>query len=431
MHDLKERIAAGLEEARRRSLDLLAPLPEQSLVVQHSPLMSPLVWDLAHIGKYEELWLLRAVGGAEPLLPEYDRIYNAAVYTRSERVRLPLLGPEQSRAFAAEVRGRVLDGLERAELDGSDRLTAGGFVYGMIIQHEHQHDETMLATLQLRRDGDYPAVDLPASVSTLAVPGEALVPGGLFTMGMDDDPWAYDNERGAHVVDLPPFWIDTTPVTNAAYTEFVQAGGYRRPELWSPRGWAWRQEAGLEHPEFWQAGHGGAWTVRRYGRDLPLVPDEPVQHVCWFEADAYARWAGKRLPTEPEWEKAARWDPSGVSRRQPWGDAAPRPEHANLGQRRFGPAPVGSFPGGVSAAGCHQLIGDVWEWTSSDLHPYPGFVAFPYAEYSAVFFGDEYKVLRGGSWATHHSVARSTFRSWDYPIRRQIFSGFRCARDAT
>jgi gamma-glutamyl hercynylcysteine S-oxide synthase len=168
----------------------------------------------------------------------------------------------------------------------------------------------------------------------------------------------------------------------------------------------------------------------RFGRREPLPGAEPVQHVCWFEADAYARWAGKRLPTEAEWEKAATWDRVGEKRRYPWGDEEPGDEHANLGQRRFGPAPAGSFPAGASAWGCQQLLGEVWEWTSSDFAPYPGFEAFPYREYSEVFFGSEYKVLRGGSWATHPVVARGTFRNWDYPIRRQIFAGFRCARDA-
>jgi iron(II)-dependent oxidoreductase len=157
-----------------------------------------------------------------------------------------------------------------------------------------------------------------------------------------------------------------------------------------------------------------------------------VQHVCWYEADAYARWSGKRLPTEAEWEKAASWDaPAGRKRRYPWGDESPDHDRANLGQRRFGPDPVGSHPRGVSAYGCHQMLGDVWEWTASDFEPYPGFVSFPYREYSEVFFGPEYKVLRGGSWATHPRAVRSTFRNWDYPIRRQIFAGFRCARDAT
>ena len=163
----------------------------------------------------------------------------------------------------------------------------------------------------------------------------------------------------------------------------------------------------------------------------PLPDDEPVQHVGWYEADAYARWAGRRLPTEAEWEKAALYDPdTGGTRRWPWGDDEPTDRHANLGQRHLGPAPIGAYPDGVSAVGCHQMVGDTWEWTSSDFRAYPGFEWFPYAEYSDVFYGPDYLVLRGSSWATDPSVGRATFRNWDFPIRRQIFAGFRTARDA-
>jgi iron(II)-dependent oxidoreductase len=253
---------------------------------------------------------------------------------------------------------------------------------------------------------------------------EVLVPGGPFTMGTDHDPWALDNERPAHVVDVGPFSIDRFPVTNGEYTSFVADGGYTDPRWWTSAGWEWRGSAGLLRPQFWD-GHGGR---DRFGVVDALVASEPVQHVCWYEADAYARWVGKRLPTEAEWEKAASWTPDGVKRRWPWGDDPPTPAHANLGQRHFGPTPLGSYPAGASAWGVEQLIGDVWEWTSSDFAPHPGFASFPYREYSEVFFGPEYKVLRGGSWATDPVAMRSTFRNWDFPIRRQIFAGFRCAR---
>ena len=259
-----------------------------------------------------------------------------------------------------------------------------------------------------------------------------MIPGGPFVMGTDAEPWAYDNERPAHVVDLPAFRIDAGPVTNGRYLEFVLDGGYDRPVWWAAEGWAWRQEDDIRHPQFWVDEGAGDWSRVRFGlrEDLPL--DEPVQHVCWYEADAYARWAGKRLPTEAEWEKAASWAPDGVKRRCPWGDEAPTADGrlANLGRPLFRPAPVGAYPDGASAYGCHQMIGDVWEWTSSDFEPYPGFASFPYREYSEVFFGPAYKVLRGGSWATSPLAVRTTFRNWDYPIRRQIFAGFRCARSA-
>ncbi|HEY5853806.1 MAG TPA: SUMF1/EgtB/PvdO family nonheme iron enzyme, partial [Aldersonia sp.] len=219
-------------------------------------------------------------------------------------------------------------------------------------------------------------------------------------------------------------------VTNAQYAEFIEDGGYHRRDLWSDRGWAHRTEAGLEAPLFWQREPTGRWWRRRFGTIVPLEPHQPVVHVCWFEAQAYATWAGKRLPTEAEWEKAARHDPqTGRSRRYPWGDDEPAREHANLAQRHLEPAAVGAYPRGASPAGVHQLIGDVWEWTASGFEPYPGFAAFPYREYSEVFFGGDYKVLRGGSFGTDPVACRGTFRNWDHPIRRQIFAGIRLARD--
>lgn len=438
-------VAAELDRVRRRTLALVDDLPEHEQVRQQSPLMSPVVWDLAHVGNYEDLWLERALGGPPAAHPEYDDLYDAFRHPRADRPALPLLAPTEARAYLGEVRARVLDRLAALGDDAfgpdADPLLVGAFVYGMVVQHEHQHDETILATRQLMGaratpptgTTPAPADAPPGPVGGLGAVGElgdqVLVPGGRITLGTDHDPWAYDNERPAHTVPVAPFLLDVTPVTNAAYRAFVDAGGYHDPRWWSPAGWAWRQEAGLEAPQFWQA-DGGGWRVLRFGEHLPLPPHEPVQHVCWYEADAYARWAGRRLPTEAEWECAARWDPvEGRARRFPWGDEPPTTAHANLGQRHRGPAVVGAYPAGASPAGCVQLLGDVWEWTASDFTPHPGFAPFPYREYSEVFWGTEYKVLRGGSWATDPVAVRGTFRNWDYPIRRQIFAGFRCAAD--
>ena len=430
MGDLKQALADALDGARQRSLGLLDPLSEEDQLAQHSPLMSPLVWDLAHVGHYEELWLLRAVARTQPIDPAHDDIYDAFKHIRKERARLAILGPAEARSHISMVRGRVLDVLEKVELDPAVPLLNDGFVYGMVAQHEHQHDETMLATLQLAALA-YPHVAVPAPAGRPVPETEVLVPGGPFVMGTDVEPFAYDNERPAHTVDVADFYIDTAPVTNGQYLAFVEAGGYDDPRLWSDAGWGHRLESDLEAPQFWSRQGGGAWAVKRYGQQIDLPLDEPVQHVCWYEADAYARFAGKRLPTEAEWEKAATgaspggW---GVSPRQ--GRHEPLPAApANLGQRHFGPAAVGAYPDGASRYGAEQMLGDVWEWTSSDFTAYPGFTTFPYKEYSEVFYGSDYKVLRGGSWATSPLVARTTFRNWDFPVRRQIFAGFRCARD--
>ncbi|MDJ0379837.1 ergothioneine biosynthesis protein EgtB [Streptomyces sp. G-G2] len=428
--DLRERAAAALSAARVRTAGLTDAVTDGELAAQHSPLMSPLVWDLAHIGNMEELWLLREVAGRAPMRPEIDPLYDAFEHPRSERPKLPLLAPAEARDYGAEVRGRVFELLERTPFEGT-ALLDDGFVFGMIAQHEQQHDETMLITHQLRPGG--PVLTAPEPGPAAGPPPEAaevLVPGGPFTMGTSTEPWSLDNERPAHTRDTGSFWIDTAPVTNAAYRAFIEDGGYTEPRWWASEGWDQIRAHGIEAPLFWYR-EAGQWLRRRFGVVEPVPGDEPVLHVSWYEADAYARWARRRLPTEAEWEKAARHDPvTGRSTRYPWGDTDPTPVQANLGQRHLRPAPAGSYPAGASALGVRQLIGDVWEWTASDFLPYPGFRAFPYREYSEVFFGPAHKVLRGGSFAVDPVACRGTFRNWDLPVRRQIFSGFRTARDA-
>ncbi|MDI3420012.1 ergothioneine biosynthesis protein EgtB [Streptomyces luteolus] len=426
---LRTAARAALTAARDRTRLLTTCVDEAELTAQHSPLMSPLVWDLAHIGNQEEQWLLRAVAGREPMRPEIDSVYDAFEHPRAERPALPLLPPDEAHRYAAEVRGRALDVLDTSVLRGS-ALVDAAFAFGMIAQHEQQHDETMLITHQLRKGPAALTAPEPAAVTSPPKAREVLVPGGPFTMGTSTEPWALDNERPAHRRDVAAYWIDTTPVTCGAYLEFMADGGYEEPRWWDPAALPHMREHGLVAPLFWRR-EGGQWLRRRFGVTEPIPPDEPVLHVSWYEADAYARWAGRRLPTEAEWEKAARHDPAADrSRRYPWGDADPTPDRANLGQRHLRPAAAGAYEAGQSPLGVRQLIGDVWEWTASDFLPYPGFVAFPYREYSEVFFGGDHKVLRGGSFAVDQVACRGTFRNWDYPVRRQIFSGFRTARDA-
>jgi iron(II)-dependent oxidoreductase len=425
----REKVEAVLTRARRRTAELTDCLDDSDLVAQHSPLMSPLVWDLAHIGNQEELWLVRDVGGREPVRSDIDELYDAFKHSRCSRPSLPLLNPAEARHYVRTVRDKAWDVLDSSTFRGRP-LEEHGFAFGMIAQHEQQHAETMLATHQLRSGAPVLTADAAPRVGVPVTENEIIIPAGIFTMGASDDPWALDNERPAHSVYVPAFEIDAVPVTNGRYLEFMDDGGYRRPELWSERGWAHRCEAALEAPQFWESDGRGAWWRRVFGVPEPLHPQEPVVHVCFFEAEAFARWDGKRLPTEAEWEKAARWDPTtGRSRRFPWGDSDPDDSSANLGQRFLGPAVVGAYPSGASPLGVHQLVGDVWEWTSSPFEPYPGFTAFPYREYSEVFYGGDYRVLRGGSFGTDPVACRGTFRNWDHPIRRQIFSGFRCARD--
>ncbi|HXA28456.1 MAG TPA: ergothioneine biosynthesis protein EgtB [Candidatus Angelobacter sp.] len=430
--DLKQRIATDLLDAHARTDALLAPLDDQRLRVQHDPIMSPLVWDYGHVAVYQELWLVQQLSGTAPMDEARMHHYDAFENPRRVRASLPLLSRSEVAAYRTAVDERSLSLLAEADVDGNpDPLLRHGFVYDMIVEHEHQHSETMLQTLQLV-DGGY-GVALP----TLPEPSRVLlqldavaIPAGRYPIGSDEHA-PYDNEHPTTWVDLAGFRIDRFPVTSGQYAAFVDDGGYTREGLWSAEGWAWRVEAGVEAPKHWHRdGPGGAWWTERFGHRVPVDMRTPVMHVCWHEAQAYCRWAGRRLPTEMEWEVAATWDPATRhQRRHPWGDQPPTARCANLDQRLYGAAPVGAYPDGASALGCEQMIGDVWEWTASDFLPYPGFNAFPYREYSEVFFGSEYKVLRGASWAARASVGRATFRNWDYPIRRQIFAGFRCADD--
>lgn len=430
--ELATSIAERLHEARARTLQLLAPLEENDLRRQHDPLMSPILWDLGHIVHFEALWLTRNIEG--PIqFTEMPGMYNPFEHPRATRAALPLPTLDALLELAADVRNEVLATLERADLSSAHPLLAGGFVYDMVLQHEYQHNETMLQTLQLKQGTPYRAPRVAAPVGAVHAPADfdhmVRVPAGAYPVGTSTTPSAYDNERPQHHVQLDAFEIDAAPVTNGAYLAFMNDGGYERPELWSDAGRSWLQDAGVHAPTYWTR-DGAAWMTRSMNRVAPVQGDHPVVHVCYHEADAFARWVGKRLPTEYEWEVAASWDPATSSARSyPWGDAPATRAHANVDQLSFGTAPVGRYPCNVSPLGCYGMIGDAWEWTSSDFHGYPGFRAFPYAEYSEAFFGTESKVLRGGSWATRPGAIRNTFRNWDFPIRRQIFSGFRCARD--
>lgn len=307
VQDLRAHAAEALTRARARSTALTDAVGDEDLVRQHSKLMSPLVWDLAHIGSQEELWLVRDVGGRTPIRPDIDELYDAFKHARADRPGLPLLDPAQARAYVREVRAKAFDVLETAPLEGR-RLTESAFAFGMITQHEQQHDETMLATHQLRKGEPVLKAEPVPPRRAGALPPEVFVPGGPFVMGTSAEPWALDNERPAHETTVDSFYLDTAPVTNGAFAEFLDAGGYRERRWWSEDGWSYLREHGISAPRFWRRESGGWWRTR-FGVYERVPSDQPVVHVSYYEAEAYAAWAGRRLPTEAEWEKAARFDP--------------------------------------------------------------------------------------------------------------------------
>jgi iron(II)-dependent oxidoreductase len=379
-------VEALLQEARERTLALIEPVSEADLDRQHDPLMSPLVWDLGHIAAFEDLWVCRQAG-LELLRPDLAVVYDATETPRSARGELRYLRRSAALDYMQAVRERTLAQLGEVS----------PFIGEMLVQHEHQHNETMLQTLQLAERGVFAPLR-PRPARRPAATGSIEVEAATATIGDDGDGFAYDNERPRHSVELGAYRIDRAPVTNAGYMEFVDDGGYSRRELWRPEGWAYRTAEGWQGPRYWT----GDGRERRFDRVEPIEPELPVMHVSWLEADAYARWRGARLPTEQEWEHAAR---------------QVEPERGALDQLNFGPGPAGPF------------IGDCWEWTASGFTGYPGFRPYPYREYSEIFFGQGYRVLRGASWATRSRVGRVSFRNWDHPQRRQIFAGFRCAAD--
>jgi iron(II)-dependent oxidoreductase len=416
---------AALEEARERTLALVASISDAGLEQVHSPLMSPLVWDLGHIAAFEDLWLVHRFAGRPLLRDDLADVYDAFETPRANRGSLPFLRPAEAREYLEQVRARTLQAID-------DHGVADGLIHELVLRHEHQHNETMLQTIQLAGLPDY---DLAGRRAVPAGPLARLtglelvhVPAGECWIGAPAAGFAYDNERPRHRTDVRDYEIAKVPISNASYLTFVEGGGYERREWWSDEGWAWKEEYDITRPAAWTADLEAEW---RLGRREPLDPDRPVVHVSWFEADAFARSHDARLPTEFEWEKAATWDQEQDSaRRFPWGDQDPVPGvHANIDQLGAGVMPAAAHPAGASPVGCLGMIGDVWEWTSSHFDGYPDFVAHPYEEYSKVFFGSEYNVLRGGSWASRARVITPTFRNWDYPERRQIFAGFRIARD--
>ncbi|MBA3808773.1 MAG: ergothioneine biosynthesis protein EgtB [Solirubrobacterales bacterium] len=361
-----EQACSALDGAREHTLARLDGLSDEQLERVHSPIMSPLVWDLAHIAAYEDLWLAHRHGERALLCPELARLYDAFETPRALRGEIEALAPEQAREYMREVHKRSCEVL-------AERGLGDGAICEMVIRHELQHTETMRQTMAiagLLPDGEPRLHPMSASEGWLQIPA------GPFAMGSAAKGFAYDNERPRHNRDLAAYAIALRPVSNASWLHFSEGGGYERREWWSDEGWAWKEEFDITHDRGVAAGH----------------PQAPVCHVSWFEADAFARAHDARLPTEAEWEKAATWT-------------------QEEGRR---PAEIGA----------------VWEWTASHFSGYPGFVPYPYREYSEVFFGEDYPVLRGGSWATHERVAGLRFRNWDLPQRRQIFAGVRLAREA-
>ena len=392
-------------------------------------IVNPVLWEIGHVGWFHEYWTLRHAHARSPLIERGDRLWDSSAVAHATRWQLDLPDRAGTYRYLADVLAHQEDLLGRT-LDDRAR-----YFFDLAIRHEDMHVEALTYSRQTL--GFSPPSGLGDALRPDAgpLPGDVAVPGGRWRLGSTaDDGFVFDNEKWAHETVLAPFRIARAPVTNAGFAAFIEADGYRVRSFWSDAGWEWRQRHNAERPIYWQDRRDGVWSARRYREVEELPPHAPVCFVSWFEADAWCRWAGRRLPSEAEWEAAAIGLPAGDGsrladrrRRWPWGDAPPSPATANLDFAHDGPVDVAGCPAGDSAFGCRQLIGNVWEWTASDFLPFGGFEADPYEDYSQPWFGTR-KVLRGGGWATSARIARPAYRNFFTPDRNDVLAGFRsCA----
>ncbi len=456
-------LIATMRDFRARLLGLVADLDDQQMIGPRLAIVNPPLWEIGHVAWTQEFWALRHLRGEKPLLPDGDRLYNSTEVAHDTRWELLLPSRENTLTYVNQVIERCV-----SRIDGKVDLSPEEFYfYWLTTFHEGMHAEALAYTRQTlgypppHFAKDCPAIDIP---EPRACRGDVEIPGGKFTIGATRDmPFIFDNEKWAHEVDVKPFCIARAPVTNGEFLQFVEAGGYRRRQHWSDEGWQWLESGGapqleksfakffnknitepveiaafkekLDHPLYWQRFENGRWQQRVYDRYVPLNEALPVVHVSWFEAQAFCHWAGRRLPSEAEWEVAAAAELAanglGLAQRRrhyPWGDASPAQQHANLDWRGGGLVEVACYEAGTSAFGCRQMIGNVWEWTANDFLPYPGFSADPYKEYSQPWFGT-HKVLRGGCWATSSLLVHNGWRNFYTPDRRDVWAGFRtCAK---
>ena len=443
-----DKLIDALRETRECTLELVADLSDEQLMGPRLDTVNPLRWEIGHLGWFAEYWCLRHLHGEHPLLGNGDSLYDSARVAHDTRWDLPLL----SRAETLSYLSRVLDRVIELNREPSEKQIDGygqSYFLHLALFHEQMHAEAITYT---RQTHGYPAPSLSVETNQQSsrgsgpedverrdskTLGDAHVPGGIFHLG--DSPGAsfqFDNEQAAREVEVAGFSISRAATTNREFLDFVLDGGYLNRAVWSDEGWRWREAVAAEHPVYWQRYSGERWLRRNFDRLVPLEARSPVIHVNWYEADAYCRWAGRRLPSEAEWEMAASCEPAGdgrgiatCKRAYPWGNEPPTPGRANLDWRAMGCVEADELPGGDSAFGCRQMIGNVWEWTSTTFGPYPGFAAGPYKEYSAPWFGD-HKVLRGGCWATRSLLIRNAYRNFYTPDRRDVWAGFRtCAAE--
>src|SRR5688500_12568968 len=402
---------ATIREFRDRLLSLVADLDDRQLIGPRLAIVNPPLWEIGHVAWTQEFWLLRHLYGEKPIEEHGDRLYNSTDVAHDTRWELLLPSRNDTLRYMNEVLERCCERIAVKSQLAPEEF----YFYWLTTFHEGMHAEALAYT---RQTLGYPAPVIKgeqAAVDGGARPGDVEIPGGKYLIGATKDiPFVFDNEKWAHEVMLKLFRIAQAPVTNGEFLEFVEEGGYRERRHWSEEGWRWLESGGapqleksfakffnrqlnettelqefserFDHPVYWQREANGRWLQRIYDRYFPLNENLPIVHVSWYEAEAYCNWSGRRLPTEAEWEVAASVEPNpncDDSRRHfPWGNQSAIPARANLDWRTGGIVEVGAYAAGDSAFGCHQMLGNVWEWTASNFQPYSGFSAYPNKEYS-------------------------------------------------
>ena len=420
-------LMAPLRDARARTLALLDGLDGEALMGPRLSIVNPLLWEIGHLAWFHEHFVLRGLDGRPPLRTDADSLYDSAAVPHATRWDLPLPTLADTLGYMEQVQDALA-----ARIAGREPTAEESYLYRLTGLHEDMHAEAFTYTRQtLGQARPTFAPPSPAGEEAGAWPGDVAIGGGILRLGAEPEAsrFVFDNEKWAHPVEITPFRIARAPVTNAEFAAFVEDGGYRDPRHWDEEGQAWLAEAEATHPVYWRSSAEG-WEIREFDLYEPLKPHRPVIHVNWHEARAWCRWAGRRLPTEAEWEAAAigAREPDGslaaTKRTYPWGEAAPDRILANLDGLRIGTVDVAAHPEGDSPWGCRQMMGNVWEWTESAFLPFPGFAPDAYREYSEPSFGTR-KVLRGGAWATRARMVTGMYRNFFGPERRDVFAGFR------
>jgi iron(II)-dependent oxidoreductase len=414
-----QELLEDLREARASELVLFTDLSDDQMLGPEQHFLEPPIWELGHVGWFQEYWLLRELGGAKPILKDADGIFDAFNVSYKLRRAHDFPTRDETLEYLETVLDRSIDRLKGRELDLRDR-----YFYWLAAQHEYMHSENLCMVRQTLGYARPSFEEKEALIDPDFEPGDVEIPGGIFSIGApNNDAFVLDNEMWAHDVKVEPFSIANAPVTNREFLAFIEDGGYETRRFWRKHGWEWRRREGATCPLFWRKSEDG-WVQKIFDGEFPLAPNDPVVHVNWYEARAYCVWADRRLPTEAEWELAA----SGPEGRPfPWGDRLPAPDLANLDWSHLGVVDVSAYPEGDSVFGCRQMIGNIWEWTSGYLEPYPGFRPGAYKEYSQPYFGKK-PVLRGGGFASRSKMMRNTWRNFFMRHRRNIVAGFRtCA----